>query len=134
MHRLSWSRLSGLLAQPGVPAWLRRCGDTGRARLASWGVLRASLRPGERTLAAARSTFLAGVADISGPHSTGLQQRIRTAAGLRELWHLRAEIFALVSRATDQSTAQARLAMLNQHFPTRSPRSGFAPLEPKVRP
>ena len=132
MHRLSRSRFSWLLAESGAPRRLRHCIDTLPAWLASWRLWRPALHPGERALAAARSTFLAGVADIPGPHSAGLQQRIRAAAGLRELWHLRSDTFALISRAMDQSTAQARLAMLNKHFPTRSPRSGFAPLEPKA--
>lgn len=133
MHRLSRSRLSWLLADFGAPRLLRRCVDRGRARLAAAGLLVGALPPGERALAAARATFLAAVADIPGPHSAGLQQRIRAATGLRDLWHLRSDTFALVSCAIDQSTAQARLAMLNKHFPTRSPRSGFAPLEPKAR-
>ena len=133
MHRLSRSRSSWLLADFGVSQRLRRCVEALPARLSSWGLLRVVTSPGERALAAARSTFLAGVADIPGPHSAGLQQRIRAATGLRDLWHLRADVFALVSRALDQSTAQSRLAMLNRHFPTRSPGSGFAPLEPKAR-
>ena len=132
MHRLSQSRFSGLLAEPGAPQPLRRWFDAGRSRLARWGFTQAAGRPADRALAAARSTFLAGVADIPGPRSAELQKRICAAAGLRDLWHLRSDIFALVSHALDQSTAQARLATLNKHFPTRSPGSGFAPLEPRA--
>ncbi|MEO6409802.1 MAG: hypothetical protein ABIO45_13765 [Burkholderiaceae bacterium] len=134
MHRLSQSRFSGLLAEAGTPEPLRRWFDAGRSRLASWGFAPASGLPTDRAAAKARTTFLAGVADIPGPRSIELQRRIRAAAGLRDLWHLRSDIFALVSHALDQSSAQSRLATLNKHFPTRSPRSGFAPLEPTSRP
>ena len=133
MHRLSRSRWSWPLAEASLPEPLRRCIDAGLACLSTCVFRRAVRRPAERALAAARSTFLAGVADIAGARRAELQQRIRLAAGLRDLWHLRSDIFALVSHANDQTTAQALLATLNKHFPTRSPRSGFAPLEPRSR-
>ena len=133
MHRLSRSRWSWLLAEASLPEPLRRCFDGGLTRLAAFDFSGIALRPRERALAAARSTFLSGVTDIPTARSADLQQRIRLAAGLRDLWHLRSDIFALVSHAKDQTTAQALLATLNKHFPTRSPRSGFAPLEPRSR-
>ena len=133
MHRLSRSRWSWLLAEASLPEPLRRCIDGGLTRLAAFDFSGIALRPRERALAAARSTFLSGVTDIPTARSAELQQRIRLAAGLRDLWHLRSDIFALVSHAKDQTTAQALLATLNKHFPTRSPRSGFAPLEPRSR-
>jgi len=58
-----------------------------------------------------------------------LQVRIRVAHSMRELWHLRPEVFRLVALHFSQAEAQCRLDRLNRHFPTRSPRSGFAPLE-----
>ena len=133
MHRLSRSRWSWLLAEASLPEPLRRCFDGGLTRLAAFDFSSIALRPRERALAAARSTFLSGVTDIPTARSAELQQRIRSAKGLRDLWHLRSDIFALVSHAKDQTTAQALLATLNKHFPTRSPRSGFAPLEPRSR-
>lgn len=80
-----------------------------------------------------RATFLECVADIPGQRSADLQRRIRVASGLQDLWHLRSEIFALVSHTHDQAEAQQRLASLNRHFPTRSARSGFAALDPAER-
>jgi hypothetical protein len=77
--------------------------------------------------------FLDSVADLSGPRCAELQRRIRSAQSLHDLWHLRADIFALVSHEHDQAQAQERLARLNRHFPTRASRSGFAPLDPKDR-
>ena len=50
------------------------------------------------------------------------------AKSMRELWHLRAEVFALVSLELSQLEADRRLAALNRHFPTRAPRSGFVGL------
>lgn len=80
-----------------------------------------------------RTTFLECVADIPGLRSADLQRRIRAASGLQDLWHLRAELFALVSHTHDQAEAQQRLASLNRHFPTRSARSGFASLDAAER-
>ena len=76
-------------------------------------------------LPAARDDFVASVADIAC--SGELRQRLQHARSLRELWHLRAEVFERVSLHYDQGEAQARLARLNRHFPIRSPRSGFTP-------
>ena len=43
------------------------------------------------------------------------------------------EVFKLVALHFSQAEAQCRLDRLNRHFPTRSPRSGFAPLDPHPR-
>ena len=86
----------------------------------------------ERTarMAAAREDFFASVADLTLPAASVLLDRIEFAKSMRELWHLRAEVFALVSIELDQLEADRRLATLNRHFPTRAPRSGFGPLAP----
>jgi hypothetical protein len=57
-----------------------------------------------------------------------LRGLIRGARSLRELWHLRAEVYNAVAVQTSQLDAETRLARLNKHFPTRAPRSGFAAL------
>lgn len=79
-------------------------------------------------LAAARKDFFAAVADLELPAAGALLDRIEFARSLRELWHLRAEVFALVSLELSQLEADRRLARLNAHFPSRSPRSGFGSL------
>ena len=99
-----------------------------RSRLAEHALQR---RDPDRAHTRIRASFSAAVADIEGPRSAELQRRIRAALALRDLWHLRADIFALVSHAHDQACAQARLATLNRHFPTRSPGSGFGALDPR---
>jgi hypothetical protein len=81
-------------------------------------------------LGQARDDFLQAVQDIRAPQTGLLQGRVRIARSLRELWHLRPEVFNLVALCVSQAEAQCRLDRLNRHFPTRSPRSGFAPLRP----
>lgn len=75
-----------------------------------------------------RRDFSDAVDDLRTPAAGDLLDRIQDARGLRELWHLRAEVFRLVSLHHSQVEADERLAWLNRHFPTRSPRSGFGPL------
>jgi hypothetical protein len=75
-----------------------------------------------------RLEFLNMLADIDGEDAEGLRQRIAHCHSLRELWHARAEVFRLVGVAHSQAEADHRLALLNRHFPTRAPRSQFAPL------
>jgi len=79
-------------------------------------------------LPALRAEFAACLDDAVGDEVHALAQRIERARSLRDLWHLRADIFNCVARQHSQLEAEARLATLNRHFPTRSPRSGFAPM------
>ena len=85
-------------------------------------------RPSER-LARAQRHFASALADVPESHSAPVLAAIRCAASLRDLWHLRAQVFDTVARHHDQQQAAARLARLNRHFPTRSPRSGLAPFD-----
>ncbi|MDP2004074.1 MAG: hypothetical protein Q8K45_00195 [Rubrivivax sp.] len=75
-----------------------------------------------------RTDFLATLADISGEDADVVRRRITDARTLRELWHARAEIYRVVGIAHSQGQAEQRLGLLNRHFPTRAPRSQFAPL------
>lgn len=80
-------------------------------------------------LAAGRAEFEAALVDLWRTDTSELLDKVQTARTLQELWHLRAGVFGLVSRHHNQDEAAERLARLNQHFPTRAVRSGFAPLE-----
>lgn len=80
-------------------------------------------------LAEARLDFADALADLYTPQADMLHERIRKARSLRELWHLRAELFRLVSLHRGQHDAQQRLGSLNRHFPIRSAGSGFAALD-----
>lgn len=103
-------------------------------RLRAW--LRWPLRAAARNAGAAASLprtkhdFVRQLADIRNPQSRDLQWRIDEARSLRELWHLRSAVFEIVAVEIDQQEAQCRLARLNVHFPTRSPRSGLVPFDP----
>jgi len=79
-------------------------------------------------LPAVREDFVRCLGDVAPPQCGELQRRIGLARSLRELWHLRAELYRVVAIAHSQSEAERRLAALNRHFPTRSPRTGFAAL------
>jgi len=83
---------------------------------------------GVTPLVCVRLEFATTLDDIHGWQADALVQRIRQARSLRDLWHLRTDVFNLVSRHADQHEARARLARLNRHFPSRAPRSGFTPL------
>jgi hypothetical protein len=72
-----------------------------------------------------RSEFLNALQDVQSDGAERLRERIRHAHSLRELWHLRADVFREVGVAHTQSEAERRLTRLNRHFPTRAPRSQF---------
>lgn len=77
---------------------------------------------------AVRAEFLETLRDIHTLDAKLLKDRIGFTRSLRELWHLRTEVYRVVAVARSQAEAEQRVAELNRHFPTRSPRSGFAPL------
>lgn len=77
-----------------------------------------------------REEFSQQMADLPGREADLLRDAIGCARSLRELWHLRPTVYHLVALHHSQDEAERRLARLNRHFPTRAPRSGFAPLEP----
>lgn len=86
--------------------------------------------PADRQLAAVREEFAQALSDIGGDECAWLSSRLARARTLRELWHLRAPLYNLVAVVHSQREAERRLSRLNRFFPTRAPRSGFAPLEP----
>jgi hypothetical protein len=69
--------------------------------------------------------------DLDRDRKRDLQCRIRQAQSLRDLWHLRPEVFNLISIERDQAEATRRLALLNRHFPVRAPRSSM-PLQGRI--
>lgn len=118
------------------PPQRQRAAQPWLARVKSWlvagwpgaGSPPAALPERSRALAAARQDFFEATADLRLPAAAALLDRIEYAKSMRELWHLRAEVFALVSLELNQLEADKRLARLNRHFPTRAPRSGFVGL------
>lgn len=81
----------------------------------------------------AREDFVAAIDDLEGPRAARLAHAVQRALTLRDLWYLRAEVYSLVAGTFGQPEAEARLAPLNRHFPTRSPKSGFGALDPLAR-
>lgn len=112
------------------PRWTALLGAWLRAGWAGTPPSPARRRHGARPadLERVRQEFAEAVEDLRTPAADQLLDRIDAARGLRELWHLRAEVFRLVSLHHSQLEADERLAWLNRHFPTRSPRSGFGML------
>lgn len=113
------------------PPSLRHAPDSMWQRALCWIMSPAPLdaAASPRHLPAVRAEFQAAVADLTAAAEAGaLVRRIEISPTLRDLWHLRAEVYRVVALQHSQAEADARLARLNRHFPTRSPRSGFAPL------
>jgi hypothetical protein len=85
---------------------------------------------GVTPLWAVRLEFMRALHGIRTQQAGQLLDRISQARSLRELWHLRIEVFDLVAHHRDQAEAHTRLAALNRHFPARAPRtSGFGALD-----
>jgi len=72
-------------------------------------------------LAAARLDFADALFDIHTLAAGGALDRIAATHSLHELWHLRGEVFDLVSLRHDQATAKRCLQDLDRHFAKRSP-------------
>ena len=80
--------------------------------------------PALRTpLEKARGEFVAALEGMLDADHNGLLKRAQHARSLRELWHLRSELYTLIARRASQVEADARLARVNQHFPTRAQRT-----------
>lgn len=79
-------------------------------------------------LSRVRDDFVVALADVDTDEGRDLADRIDKARSLRELWHLRSDVYRIVALRHSQHEADQRLADLNCHFPTRAPRSGFVPL------
>ena len=113
---------------PGWRGWLQGgwSAPANRAAEPRHAALQDSHEPRLRRI---RDEFLLALQDVRTQQAGMLQGRIRIARSLRELWHLRPEVFKLVALHFSQAEAQCRLDRLNRHFPTRSPRSGFGFLD-----
>jgi len=131
-----WGRRTTTLSDPSslrvevCPPSLRCAPGSSWQRLLFWLLAPAphDAAPPLDALPAVRADFLATLADIAGTDAETLRCRVGQARSLRELWHLRSEVFRVVGVAFSQTEAESRLALLNRHFPTRAPRSQFATL------
>ena len=73
------------------------------------------------SLAAARLDFADALYDVHTVAAGAALDRIAMTRSLHELWHLRGEVFDLVSLRHDQATAKRCLQDLDRHFAKRSP-------------
>lgn len=112
------------------PPSLRHAPDSLWNRALFWLMAPAPLdsAPAPNRLQPVRADFHDALMDVDTPDVCDLWERIEQARTLRELWHLRADVFRAVAVQHSQGEAECRLFRLNRHFPTRSPRSGFVPL------
>ncbi len=112
------------------PPSLRQAPRSAWNRLWFWllapGPLQSS--PPPNRLPPVRQDFLDSLGDLPLASTGTLPMRIGQAHSLRELWHLRAELYSVLALNHSQHEAEQRVARLNRHFPTRAPRSGFVPL------
>lgn len=73
-------------------------------------------------LSLVRREFIDSLRDVRTQQAGDLLSRIRIARSMRELWHLRTDIYNLVARHRDEREATYRLNRLNRFFPQRAGR------------
>jgi len=112
------------------PPSLRHAPDSAWQRFMFWLLAPApqEAAPPLSRLPKVREDFMLAIADVPGAAAHGLRHRIVHAHSLRDLWHLRVEVFSLISVEHAQSEAEQRLLRLNRHFPVRATRSQFGSL------
>ena len=69
-----------------------------------------------------KTEFVASLWDLQSLRANQVRDQIETARSLRELWHLRADVFKVISTHRGQIEAQLRLDALDSHFPVRASR------------
>lgn len=67
-----------------------------------------------------KSEFNSAMWDLQSVRANHVRGLIEQARSLRELWHLRADVFRVISVHRGQIEAQLRLDALDSHFPVRS--------------
>lgn len=137
----TWRRRHSTLSTPSAfrvevrPPSLRHAPATLGQRLMFWLMAPApqDAAPPINRLPRVKQDFHACLDDVDPAAAAGLRTAIEQARSLRELWHLRADLYSLVGRAHSEAVAEQRLARLNRHFPTRAPRPGApAPSRPAL--
>ena len=129
-----WGRRSTLSAPSAFrvevrPPSLRHAPESVWQRVMFWLLAPApqEAAPPLNRLPVVRAEFLATLVDVANGDIDALRNRISNANSLRDLWHLRSEVFSTLGVALSQTQAEERLSKLNRHFPTRAPRSQFLP-------
>lgn len=90
-------------------------------------------RPASTTgLARIKAEFNSAIWDLQSSRATLVRGQVEQARSLRELWHLRAEVFKVISVHRGQMEAQTRVDVLDSHFPVRSSTRGSEHRHAKV--
>jgi hypothetical protein len=120
------STLRGAVCPP------RMLADGGPSGWRRW-LARAPLDAAFDPLPQVKGEFCALLDDVLTRDSYVVMVKIGCARSLRELWHLRPDLYGAIARHHSQGEAERRLAVLNRHFPLRpaSPRSTFGALAPR---
>lgn len=66
-----------------------------------------------------KTEFLATVWDLQSYNAAQVRENITQSRSLRELWHLRADVFRVIAVHRGQGEANRRLDALNRHFPVK---------------
>jgi hypothetical protein len=111
------------------PPSLRHAPSSWRQRLLFWLLAPApqDAAPPLDRLPHIKRDFVACLEDVPPEQAQTLRCAIDDARSLRELWHLRADLYACIGRVYDEREAERRIARLNTHFSTRVPRTGLSP-------
>lgn len=70
-------------------------------------------------LSKVKSEFCAAMWDLQSVRANQIRDAVEHARSLRELWHLRADVFRVISTLRGQAEATVRIEALNNHFPVR---------------
>lgn len=119
------STLSGMSRIEVRPPSLRHAPAPIMQRLLFWLVAPSpqDASPPLNRLPGVQREFRLALADINGEERETMIDRISRARSLRELWHMRLDVYNLIALKRSEFDAAERLARLNRHFPTRAPRA-----------
>lgn len=70
-----------------------------------------------------RAAFHAALMDMQSAKAYQVRYQIEASRSLRELWHLRADVFEIVAESRGEGEAKTRVSSLNRHFPEGPSRS-----------
>lgn len=77
-----------------------------------------------------RAAFHSALMDMQSPKAFQVRYQIEASRSLRELWHLRADVFEIVAENRGEGEAKQRTSLLNRYFPdgpSRAPRENTRP-------
>lgn len=72
-----------------------------------------------RGLHQVKSEFVQALWDLQSFQAAHVREQIEQAKCLRDLWHLRPELFQLIATHRGEVRAHERMGTLNRHFPVR---------------